>query len=84
VSPPWSAAIRCWPATERVGSSEVYNFDLAYASPQGNWVVSGFVHNIDDEAVYTGGGEQGFAPPLVYATIGAPRTYGVRLQYSFD
>jgi iron complex outermembrane receptor protein len=71
-------------ATERVGSSEVYNFDLAYASPKGSWVVSGFVHNIDDEAVYTGGGEQGFAPPLVYATIGAPRTYGVRLQYSFD
>ena len=71
-------------ATERVGANEVFNLDLTYSSPQGNWMVHGFVHNIDDEAVYTGGGEQGFAPPLVYATIGAPRTYGVRLQYAFD
>jgi len=71
-------------ATERVGANEVYNFDLTYVSPQGDWAIAGFVHNIGDEAVYTGGGEQGFAPPLVYATIGAPQTYGLRLQYSFD
>jgi len=71
-------------ATERVGSNEVFNFDLTYVSPQANWAIAAFVHNIGDEAVYTGGGEQGFAPPLVYATIGAPQTYGLRLQYSFD
>jgi iron complex outermembrane receptor protein len=71
-------------ATERADSNEVYNLDLTYVSPHGNWTISAFVHNLDDEAVYTGGGEQGFAPPLVYATIGAPRTYGARLQYAFD
>ena len=78
------AQLRVRRARERVDSNQVYNLDLTYVSPQGNWTVSAFVHNIDDEAVYTGGGEQGFAPPLVYATIGAPRTYGARLQYSFD
>jgi iron complex outermembrane receptor protein len=71
-------------ATERADSNEVYNVDLTYVSPHGNWTLSAFVHNLDDEAVYTGGGEQGFAPPLVYATIGAPRTYGARLQYAFE
>ena len=69
---------------ERVDSNTVYNFDLTFVSPGGNWAVAGFAHNIGDEAVYTGGGEQGFAPPLVYATIGPPQTYGVRLQYSFQ
>lgn len=71
-------------APERVDSNTVYNFDLTFVSPGGNWAVAGFAHNIGDEAVYTGGGEQGFAPPLVYATIGPPQTYGVRLQYSFQ
>lgn len=71
-------------ATEFVDANEVFNFDLTFVSPAGNWTLGAFVHNIDDEAVYTGGGEQGFAPPLVYATIGPPRTYGVRVQYAFD
>jgi hypothetical protein len=36
-----------------------------------------------DEAVYAGAGVHAFAPPLTYATIAPPRTYGVRLRYEF-
>jgi len=43
--------------------------------------VAGYVRNLTDKAAYTGGAVQGFAPPLVYATIAAPRTYGLRLRY---
>ncbi|HSG65063.1 MAG TPA: TonB-dependent receptor, partial [Gammaproteobacteria bacterium] len=71
-------------APERAGSSVIYNLDLTFVSPDGRWTLRGFVHNVDDEAVYAGGGVQGFAPPLVYATVGAPRTYGGRVQYAFD
>jgi iron complex outermembrane recepter protein len=65
-------------------ASETFDFDVTYVSGSGKWSLGAFVHNIGDEPVYTGGSVQGFAPPLVYATIGPPRTYGVRARYNFD
>jgi iron complex outermembrane receptor protein len=70
--------------TQRADAYEVFDVDLTYAAPDGRWSLAAFVHNIGDEAVYSGGSVQGFAPPLVYATIGPPRTYGVTLNYRFD
>ncbi|HEY1963042.1 MAG TPA: TonB-dependent receptor, partial [Rhizomicrobium sp.] len=66
---------------ERVSAYTVFDFDLTYMPAGGHWSVAGYVHNIGNEAVYTGGGEQAFVPPLVYATINAPRTVGIRVRY---
>lgn len=71
-------------ANQRAEAYEIFDLDLTYAAPSGQWTLTGFVHNIADEAVYSAGSVQGFAPPLVYATIGPPRTYGARVQYNFD
>lgn len=65
-------------------ASQTYDVDLTYLSSNGKWSLGAFVHNVGNEPVYTGGSVQGFAPPLVYATIGPPRTYGVRARYTFD
>ena len=65
-------------------ASRTFDFDLTYVSQSGKFLLGAFVHNIDNEPVYTGGSVQGFAPPLVYATVGPPRTYGVRARYNFD
>lgn len=35
-------------------------------------------------ALAAGAWAQAPVPPLVYATIGAPRTWGAMLRYSFD
>lgn len=69
---------------QRADAYEIFDFDLTYLDAGGRWSIAAFVHNIGDEAVYTGGSVQGFAPPLVYATIGPPRTYGATFRYSFD
>ena len=66
----------------RADSYVTFDFDLAYYLAGGHWMVAGYVHNITNETVYTGGGEQAFAPPLMYATISAPRTVGIRLRYN--
>ncbi|MEP7245871.1 MAG: TonB-dependent receptor, partial [Gammaproteobacteria bacterium] len=70
--------------SQRADSSETYDVDVTYSSASGKWSLGAFVHNVGEEAVYTGGSVQGFAPPLVYATIGPPRTFGVRARYNFD
>jgi len=69
---------------QRADAYELFDFAVTYVDAGGKWSIAAFVHNIGDEAVYTSGSVQGFAPPLVYATIGPPRTYGATLRYSFD
>lgn len=68
---------------EDVGGYATFDANLTYTSPNRDWSVAAFVRNIGDEAVYTGAGVHAFAPPLTYATIAPPRTYGVRLRYNF-
>jgi iron complex outermembrane receptor protein len=68
---------------QRADGYVLLDFDLSYEAPNRRWSIAGFVRNITKEAVYSGGGVQSFAPPLTYATIAAPRTYGVRLRYNF-
>jgi len=45
--------------------------------------VTGFIKNIGNAEVPIGGIEAPFAPGLVYSTVDAPRTYGVRFQAKF-
>jgi iron complex outermembrane receptor protein len=68
---------------ERFTSYVVGNLDLTYVPRRANWSVTGFVHNISNVAVYTGGIQQSFAPPLLYATISPPRTFGARFDIGF-
>src|SRR5262249_14356095 len=60
-------------ATELQPSYVVFDFDLSYTTPSANWTLSGYIHNLSNENVYLGGGEQAFAPPLVYASVAPPR-----------
>lgn len=70
-------------APENVGGYATFDANLAYTAPDKRWSVAAFVRNIGNEANYTGAGVHAFAPPLTYATIAPPRTYGVRLRYDF-
>jgi iron complex outermembrane receptor protein len=58
---------------------------LTYNAPDKNWFISGFVRNITDAKVYTGGsGDQSpFVTGYVTSTIAAPRTYGARVGTKF-
>jgi iron complex outermembrane receptor protein len=68
---------------ENVGGYATFDANLTYTSPNEDWSVAAYMRNIGNEAVYTGAGVHAFAPPLAYATIAPPRTYGVRLRYKF-
>jgi iron complex outermembrane receptor protein len=68
---------------ENVGSHAMFEANLTYSSPNRDWSVAAYGRNIGREAAYTGADVHAFAPPLTCATIAPPRTYGVRLRYSF-
>lgn len=62
----------------------VYNASVTYSSPGNKYSVQGFVRNITDEAVYTGGQQR----PIVFngyvgKNIDAPQTYGARVRVNF-
>jgi len=68
----------------RTGGYRTLDLDLTYHAPDNQFALSGFVRNVTEEAVYTGGVFQPLsAGRLLYQTIGAPRTYGVRLSVDF-
>ena len=68
---------------ERLPSYVVSNVDLTYVPERANWSLTGFVHNISNEAVYMGGIQQSYAPPQFFSTIGPPRTFGGRFNFDF-
>lgn len=68
---------------QKADAYATFDANLTYNAPDDRWSVSAYIRNITEEAVYTGGSVQAFAPPLVYATIAPPRTFGVRLKYNF-
>jgi len=70
-------------ANEIQKSAVVANASLTYETPDGRWSLTGYVRNIGNIAVATGGFEHPFIPGLVYGTIGAPRTYGAILKAKF-
>jgi iron complex outermembrane receptor protein len=59
------------------------DLDLTFAPADERYSITGFVHNVSNEAVYTGGSEHQQIANVFYATINPPRTYGVRAQVNF-
>ncbi len=70
-------------ANELQRSAMVANASLAYETADGRWSITGYVRNIGNIAVASGGFEHPFIPGLVYGTINAPRTYGAILRAKF-
>ena len=72
----------------RADAYAVLNAEVRFSPPGREWTVSGFVNNITNEAVYTGGYTYAGAvaangSPYVVAQIQPPRMYGIRLKYHF-
>lgn len=71
----------------------VSDADLTYQTPSENWSVTAFVKNIEDEPVLFPGTSGSIGPGILYrptsnptapyASIGAPRTYGLRVTAKF-
>lgn len=64
---------------ENVASYVRENLALTYETPDKNWSVTGYVKNITDRAVYIGSITTIGDPQYIYASIDAPRTFGVRI-----
>jgi iron complex outermembrane receptor protein len=58
------------------------NFALTYHSASERWSFGGWVRNVADAAVYTGGFPS-LAPNVIFATIEPPRTFGATLTVRF-
>jgi iron complex outermembrane receptor protein len=78
----------------RTGEDDGYtrtNAHVTYVSSSGKWSVTGWIRNIGNEDVYTGGFRypfsshpaQGGDPSLYYTQIREPRTYGLRARVEF-
>lgn len=70
-------------ANERAPSYASFNASLRFVDQDNNLSITAFVRNISKEEIYTGGIENPFAPGVVGANIGAPRTFGVRAEMNF-
>ena len=69
--------------SERAPSYVTVDANLAYHAPSGNWSIAAFGRNLTDKEVYASAIEHPFVAGLVAASVGAPRTYGVRLSAKF-
>lgn len=61
----------------------IYGVDLSYVSPSEIFTITGYGDNLSDEAIYT----SSFMYPnsnVAFNQLRAPRTYGVRLNVSFE
>ena len=68
---------------ERAPGYVTENASLTYTSGSGAWSLSAFVRNISDRPIYTSGNANAFGPELFAASIGAPRTLGGSVHWSF-
>jgi len=57
---------------------------LTYNAPDEKWFFGGYIRNITDAKIYTGGGAVSpFVPQYLTSSIAPPRTYGVRAGANF-
>ncbi|RLA51308.1 MAG: hypothetical protein DRR42_10695 [Gammaproteobacteria bacterium] len=59
------------------------SLDLTYEAPTGEWSVTAYAKNLEDEAAKVSNLAAPFTPGLSYDVLRSPRTYGVRAQLSF-
>jgi len=69
--------------TESVASDVRMNLSLGYETADKIWSVTGYVKNVTDRVVYLGSVNAAVAPGFIYATVDAPRTFGVRVTAKF-
>ena len=69
--------------TERAPSYLTVNAALTYTTSNQMLTVTGFIRNITNEAVYSGGFQAPFQPTAIVATIAPPRNYGIRVGLRF-
>lgn len=57
---------------------------LTYNAPESAWFIGGYIRNITNAKIYTGGGAVSpFVPQYLTSSISPPRTYGVRVGANF-
>lgn len=69
--------------SERAPAWAFTNLFLTYTMSPVPLTLSAYVENLQNKAVYTYGVESPATPGIDGADIGPPRTYGVRIRYSF-
>ncbi len=70
--------------SERAKAYQMLDLDLTYTAANAAWSVGGYVHNVTNEALYSGAGEQGFAPRSSTPPSRRPAPYGVKLRYNIQ
>ncbi|WP_217895016.1 hypothetical protein [Sphingobium sp. Z007] len=67
----------------RQGSYMMSNTRLTYETPSGNFALTGFVNNIENELVFANSLQSPAKPGVIYNQLRPPRTYGVRAGFRF-
>lgn len=70
-------------AAEKLPGYVRFNANLTYNTPGDRLSITAFVKNIGNRAVYIGGVEAPLSPGIVFTSVDAPRTYGVRIAGKF-
>jgi iron complex outermembrane recepter protein len=56
---------------------------ISLGAPDGRWTVTGFINNIENEAVFNGSVQKTFVTGVFYNHVRPPRTYGLRVSGKF-
>lgn len=67
----------------RQGSYMMSNARVTYESPSGNFSLTGFINNIENELVFANSLQSPAKPGVIYNQLRPPRTYGVRAGFRF-
>lgn len=64
-------------------SYQIWNASLTYTSPDDTYTVTAYARNITEDDIQSNSNAHSVVSDLIGVTVGAPRTYGVRLDYRF-
>jgi iron complex outermembrane receptor protein len=67
----------------RQGSYMTSNARLTWETQSGNFSLTGFINNIEDELVFSNSLQSPAKPGTIYNQLRPPRTYGVRASFRF-
>ena len=70
-------------ADGRQGSSTMSNARLSWEAASGNWSVTAFVNNIEDDIVFSNSLKSPVKGGTIYNQMRPPRTYGLRTSFRF-